>query len=314
MMKSRMPDFRPDAAFLREAQRVLREDSVETAIKARPKSSVSRPKAGGYREAREALCHWAMMPCQEHADAALAWMAELRGGVEGVDEERLLQELTESVERDEGLMWNLMIFLALHLSEGHLRATASLGLCVLYPVQGSTASGLLAGPQLVADLAADGRLRVEQRAALIAGVLHLGEPRTSRFQLGTWKRMPVAVRRAAAMILPGVAHVPYIDFLMAALAWESDPAAYGGLAGQLGRFASFGGEERPFVRAERAFPCWGGGASPFVRMEVFTREDVFLRIRTELQRLKAQETGDERVMPTVLACWQSGDDADESLP
>jgi hypothetical protein len=240
-----------------------------------------------------------MLPFQANADLALEAMLSFRARVGADADQILLSALTATVEQEQGLMWNSMIFLSLNAALPQVRAQAALNLCVLYPAR---SGDILEGPRFVADLSLDERFGEEQRGSLLAAALHLGDARTSDFLLETWEQSPTPVRAVAANILPSFPHLPYIDFLLDVLESETDEGIYGALAGQLGRFGRLAGKESKFPRMERSFPVWANKSGPFTKVETFSKREVLQRIGLRISRLIETEEG-EPVMPTVEQLW-----------
>jgi hypothetical protein len=283
---------------------------MRTALTATPRTPLF---AGFWSKARcqtgfvRALVEWAMTPTQAKADAALGLFSIINRRLDGAERQNLLTTVGRVIEQHEGLAWNQMIFLALHLAEAGLRSSAALNLCVLYPPRESDP---LSGPRLVAEMAEDERLTTEQKASCIAGALQLGDPRTMGFLSDAWKRLAPKVREAASFIQPATAQVPYIEFLLEALAWEPVAGIYGALAGQLGRLGSFGDDDNPFITIHRTFPSWAAEDSPFMRVQRFSRSEVLERILPRLYALRDSEKG-EPVMPAVIDVWSGKEDPSE---
>jgi hypothetical protein len=292
-----------DPSVLENASRVLRDDSIDTALAAVARKSLSarfwsKERAG--ERLIESLISWAMQPTQENADAAMGCLATFSEKNDDSAHQQLIANLSRLIEENHGFMWNQMIFFALNLPRATQRATAALNLSILYP---PTSADPLSGPRFIANSAAEDRFSPEQRASLFAGVLHLGDPRTMGFLLGIWKLLPEKVRHEVATIQPGAAQIPYIEFLLDALACESVGDIYGALAGQLGRLSYFGSSSSPFVTIERAFPCYEGKSGPFLSRQVFSRRVVYEKIRNRLIALKNAEKG-APVMPEVIKSWE----------
>jgi hypothetical protein len=180
-------------------------------------------------------------------------------------------------------------------------STAALNIAVLLP---SSETTCFEGVDFVIRAVAQAPRKGAEQGAAIGGLMHLGDERFGDRLLEAWRSLaPLARNHAVSRHTPFVT-LGQIRLLLACLTVEQDAGVFGSAAGTLANRAIECANSGA-LDWERRFPVWEHREEPILVRRVLSRDAVYNLIRGDLDRLTANETGPERVMPIVQDLWAS---------
>ena len=226
----------------------------------------------------------------------------------------MLGSLVETVARDRkhpGVGAAGLIFL--HDSSPAVVATAAMQVaCLLAPDEADP----LSGPKAVAGLSLKDQ-EPERRAAVLAGVLAIGDARITDLLDGCWEQLsPEAYRYFAQLACGQFPSAAVIDFFLrwaeASLGQPAEPGL-GDIAAALTRLAVIASRDVPgagpcgVLATDRALPVWTRPEDQSVTLvERWSREEYGRMIAPRLVEVARRESY-PRILPTVLAAWGIAD-------
>jgi len=227
---------------------------------------------------------------------------------------QMLGTLVETVARERqhaGVGAAGLIFL--HDSSPAVVATAAMQVaCLMAPDQADP----LSGPKAVAGLSLKDQ-EPERRAAVLAGVLAIGDARVTALLDGCWEHLsPESYRYFAQLACGQYPSAAVIDFFLrwaeASLGQPTEPGL-GDIAAALTRLAVVASHDVPgagpcgVLSTDRALPVWSKPENESVALvERWSREEYGRMIAPRLVEVARRESY-PRILPTALAAWGIAD-------
>ncbi|HEY6073541.1 MAG TPA: hypothetical protein VIV15_09160 [Anaerolineales bacterium] len=220
------------------------------------------------------------------------------------DRMSLLLKLSDDVDGGRRRPGVLVPFIFID-TDPHIIATASLAFAQSRSVQEGEA---MSGPATVLELMEDvPGLEDERRAAMLAGVLMIGDRRTFPMIRGKWRLLGRAGRKALCQIRSGFIYANTVDFYLDWLE-DADESDFGTVAGTLAAMprTAFHLE---VLDVERQLPIGPSAEDPVRVLQRWSFADYGRIIAPRLQDLARRES-EPKVLPVVLRAWGVEESAD----